>query len=168
MLYWEQERMENKLAEKVIVTQHPMKWYQFAVYFQLFAFAVMYVIQGMMHLQGLLYGFGTAEALYAKYPTLKQVEVIMAMLGFAIAVLSVISRQLLWNFHPKAPAVYIAVISLAGCYHFIYDGLASLVIGLPIFTAYDIGGVISTVAIVLMCRRYFANRSDLFQKSEGK
>lgn len=160
--------MENKVAEKVIVTQQPMKWYQFAVYFHLFAFAVIYVVQGMMHLQGLLYGFGTAEALYTEHPTLKQVEVIMAVLGFAIAVLSVISRQLLWYFHPKAPAVYLAVISLAGCYHFIYDGLASLVIGLPIFTVYDLGGVISTVAIVLMCRRYFVNRSELFRKSEEK
>lgn len=158
--------MEDKLEGKVIVTQHPMKWYQFAVYVQLFAFAVIYVVQGMMHLQGLFHGYGTAEALYVKHPTLKQVEVIMAVLGFAIAVLSIVSRQLLWYFHPKAPVVYIMVMALAGLYHFIYDGLASLVIGIPVFTVYDIGGLVSTVAIVLMCRGYFANRSDLFQGAE--
>lgn len=154
------------MAEKNIVTQHSMKWYQFAVYFQLFAFALVYILQGMMHLQGFMRGFGTAEKLYMQYPTLKQIEVIMAILGFAIAILSIVSRQLLWHFHPRAPRIYLYVMALAGLYHFIYDGLASLVIGLPIFTVYDIGGVISTVAIVLSCRIYFTNRSDLFQKSE--
>lgn len=152
------------MTGKNIVTQHPMKWYRFAVCFQLFAFAVIYVVQGLMHLQGFVGGFGTAEELYIKYPTLKQVEVIIAVLGFAIAILSIVSRQLLWYFHPKAPRVYLYVMALAGFYHFIYDGLASLVIGLPIFTFYDIGGVVSTVAIVAACRIYFVNRSDLFQK----
>lgn len=156
------------MAEKIIDTQHPMKWYRFAVYFQLFAYAIVYVVQGITHLQGLMHGFGTAEALYRQYPTLKQVELVIAVLGFGIAILSIISRQLLWHFHPKAPKVYLLVMALAGLYHFIYDGLASLVIGLPIFTVYDIGGLISTVVIVLACRGYFANRSDLFQKKESE
>lgn len=149
--------------EQLLTTEHPMKWYQFTVYFQLFAFAAIYVVQAMMHLQGLIKGFGTAEELYIKYPTLKQVEVIMAILGFFIAVLSIVARQLLWHFHAKGPKAYLLVMALAGLYSFIYDGLASLVIGLPIFTGYDIGEVISTVAIVILCKNYFENRRELFQ-----
>ncbi len=156
------------MTKKVIVTSHPMKWYQFAVYFHLFAFAVIYVAQGMTHLQGIMNGFGTAEALYLKYPALKQVEVATAILGFIIAILSIVSRQLLWYFHPKAPVVYLIVMVLAGSYHFIYDGLASLVIGMPIFTVYDIGGIISTVPIVLICRGYFENRRDLFSGGQSE
>lgn len=152
------------MTKKVIITQHPMKWYKFAVYFQLFAFAVIYVAQGITHLQGIINGFGTAESLYLKYPALKQVEIATAVLGFLIAILAIVSRQLLWYFHPKAPKVYLLVMALAGSYHFIYDGLASLVVGMPIFTTYDVGGIISTVPIVLICRGYFANRSDLFSE----
>ena len=156
------------MTKKVIITEHSMKWYQFAVYFHLFAFAVIYVAQGVTHLQGIMNGFGTAEALYLKYPALKQVEMATAILGFIIAILSIVSRQLLWFFHPKAPIVYLIVMALAGSYHFIYDGLASLVIGMPIFTVYDIGGIISTVPIVMICRGYFANRKDLFSQKQSE
>lgn len=150
--------------EKNITTEHPMKWYRFTVSFHLFAFAVIYVIQAITHLQGLMQGFGSAEELYVEYPALKQVEVVLAVLGFGIAVLSLVARRLLRLFHPRGPKIYLVVMALAGCYHFIYSALASLVIGLPVFTAYDMGGVLSTVAIVVLCRGYYENRKELFQK----
>lgn len=147
---------------KIIKTEHPMRWYQFVVYFQLFAFAVVYVLQGMMHLQGLFIGFGTAEALYTKHPMLKNVEVVMAVIGFLIAFFSIVARQLLWYFKVWGPKVYLIVMALSGFYGFLYDAFASIVIGLPIFTAYDIGGVISTIIIVFLCWTYFHKRADLF------
>lgn len=147
---------------KIIETEHPMKWYRFAVYFQLFAFAVLYVVQGTLHLQGFIMGFGTAETMIAKYPALKTVEIVLAILGFLIAVLCVIARQLLWYFKAWGPKVYLIVMALCGLYNFICNGLASLVIGLPVFTQYDIASVISTIFIVIACRTYFANRADLF------
>ncbi len=147
---------------KIIETKHPMKWYKFAVYFQLFAFAVLYVLQGIVHLHGFILGFGSAETIMTKYPALKAVEMVLAIVGFLIAVLCILARQLLWYFKAWGPKVYLIVMALSGLYSCIYNGLASLVIGMPVFTQYDIGSLISTIFIVIACRDYFANRADLF------
>ena len=143
-------------------TAYPMKWYKFAVYFQLFAFAVLNVVQGMTHLVGPVFGYGTALEVIEKYPNIEIVEIIMAVLGFVLAILCLVDRQLLWHYKVLGPKLYLLVMGACGIYHFIYSALASIVIGLPIFTQYDIGGAISTIIIVILCRNYFKERADLF------
>lgn len=143
-------------------TEYPMKWYKFAVYFQLFAFAVMNMIWGMMHLMGPIFGYGKASEVIEKYPDIETIEIIMAVLAFLLAILCLVDRQLLWHYKVQGPKLYLLVMAFSGIYNFIYSALASIVIGLPIFTQYDIGGLISTIIIVVLCRNYFKERKELF------
>lgn len=147
---------------KKIETEHPMRWYYFAVYFQLFAFALINVVQGMTHLTGFIAGYGTAAEIYEKYPALNTVEMIMAVLAFITAVLCLVARQFLWYFKAWGPRLYLLVMAVSGVYSFVYSALSSIIIRLPIFTAYDIGGFISTIIIVVLCYNYFKTRADLF------
>lgn len=143
-------------------TEYPMKWYKFAVYFQLFAFAALNMIWGMMHLMGPIFGYGKASEVIEKYPNIEIVEIIMAVLAFLLAILCLVDRQLLWHYKVQGPKLYLLVMAFSGIYNFIYSALASIVIGLPIFTQYDIGGLLSTIIIVVLCRNYFKERSTLF------
>lgn len=139
-----------------------MRWYDFAVYFQLFAFAALNAVQGSMHLMGLISGYGEAAELYARYPALKIVEIIMAVFAFLVAVLCLVDRQLLWYYKAWGPKLYLFVMAFSSLHSFIYNALSSIVIRLPIFTQYDIGGLLSTIVIVVLCRNYFKERMALF------
>lgn len=143
-------------------TEYPMKWYKFAVYFQLFAFAVLNVIQGIMHLIGPVFGYGKAAAIVERYPALKTVDVIMAVFAFLLAVLCLADRQLLWYYKKQGPKLYLLVMGLSSTQHFIYSALSSIVIRLPIFTQSDIGALISTIVILVLFRNYFKERAGLF------
>ena len=143
-------------------TEYPMKWYKFAVYFQLFAFALLNVIQGIMHLAGPIFGYGKASEVIARYPDLEIVEIIMAVFAFLVAILCLVDRQLLWHYKVQGPKIYLLVMALSGIHSFIYSALSSIVVRLPIFTQYDIGGLISTIVIVVLCRNYFKERASLF------
>lgn len=147
-----------------VETEYPMNWYHFAVYFQLFAFAAVNILQGLTHLTGFVAGYGEAADLYEKYPALNVVEVIMAVLAFAVAVLCLVDRQLLWHYKVWGPKIYLVVMALSGTQTFIYDALSSIVIHLPVFRQSSIGGLVSTVIIVVLCRNYFKERSALFVK----
>lgn len=143
-------------------TEYPMKWYKFAVYFQLFAFAALNVLQGIMHLMGFIFGYGKASVIVERYPELKIVDIIMAVFAFLVAILCLVDRQLLWHYKVQGPKIYLLVMALSGVQNFLYSALSSIVIRLPIFRQYDIGGLISTIVIVILCRNYFKERAALF------
>ena len=92
------------------VQNHPMAWFKFIIYFQLFANMVIMVYNALHGFLGIAYG-DDAALIYAFYPGLKAVDVIYGLICIALIVGAFIVRQRLAHYKKNAPMQYILFVA---------------------------------------------------------
>lgn len=141
----------------------PMKWYKFIVWVQLFLAAFGMAVTGVMAATGLQYE-GSASLVYAYFPSLRVVDILMGLLCIAIAAACIYVRQELVRFKRGSIEHYLAVLaSIAGAQFLYYLALSAIV-------GFDLDGSTMTVVATLasiaimagLSKVYFDKRRHLF------
>lgn len=146
----------------------PMKWYKFVIYFQLFANAVVNVVNAIPVFTGSLYG-ADSDYIYNMVSGLKILDLVYGAGMIAVAVLAIVARNQLKHFSAKGPATYYKVLILSMVLAAGYTMLSSMVISGSALGPYyepQYTTMVSSLAsslIMLFCNKtYFGKRAHLF------
>lgn len=153
------------------VQNHPMAWFKFIIYFQLFANMVIMVYNALHGFLGIAYG-DDAALIYAFYPGLKAVDVIYGLICIALIVGAFIVRQRLAHYKKNAPMQYIlfvAAVLVMGLLHTI-AGVAVISAAVPYAAGAGmadvagniLGTVIGAAIFIPVNYIYFNKRKELF------
>lgn len=153
------------------VQNHPMAWFKFVIYFQLFANAVIMLYNAASGFFGLGYG-DDAALIYMLCPELKAVDVIYGIVCLCFAVAAILVRQRLAHYKKNAPTLYLGFVGavLASSLLYTFAGIAVLswvspyAVKASIATlAGSIMGTVLSAAIFLPLNYiYFKKRRELF------
>lgn len=143
-------------------TDKSMKYYNFIVNVQLYLHAVVFALYAWTHLQGMFFGYGKASKLYEQYPALKSVELIMAAVAILSMLFCIFTRMQMYYFKKRGPLCFYLVLGISGFYHVLYDAMASYVTKAVMLTQQDLGSMVSTAFIIVICNIYLRNRAELF------
>ena len=159
------------------VQNHPMAWFKFIIYFQLFANMVLMLYNVLHGFLGIAYG-DDADLIYAICPGLKAVDVIYGFICIALIAGAFIVRQRLAHYKKNAPMqyiVFVAAVLVLGLLHTI-AGVA--VIGATVPYAAEagvvdvagniLGTVVGAAIFIPVNYIYFNKRKELFVKSMPK
>lgn len=147
---------------------YPMKWWKFLVYFLLFASAVLNLFSGIGQLTGSIYeetpGDGMIELVYATYPALKPVDVIVGLLTIGLAVLAIFVRQSLYKFKAIGPKLLIIMYAASCIINAVYCvAVFSIVPDIAKDMTSDFISTIATgIIMVVVNVIYFRTRKELF------
>lgn len=153
------------------VQNHPMAWFKFIIYFQLFANMVLMLYNVLHGFLGIAYG-DDADLIYAICPGLKAVDVIYGFICIALIAGAFIVRQRLAHYKKNAPMqyiVFVAAVLVLGLLHTI-AGVA--VIGATVPYAVEagvvdvagniLGTVVGAAIFIPVNYIYFNKRKELF------
>lgn len=155
-------------ANPIPSVQHPMKWYNFVVYFQLFANCATNFLTALSAFTGSMYG-AEVDAVYSAYPDLPLINTIYGVFLLFCCVTAIVARQKLYAFSRSGPKFYyihLVVTVVASALYTIAAG--SMAFDNPEASAYlpDIFSVLSnvvTTSVIIACNiKYFDKRKDLF------
>ena len=149
----------------------PMKWYKFLIYVSLFLMAANQLWSGLKSLAGLNYGNGYAETgqhvselVYALYPSLRRLDIAMAVLSVAQAAGAIIVRQMLAHYRTNGPTALLVLYGANLAVALIYLVAAGVVIGGDMTALVLSGGlgIIWSIIMILLNHTYFKKRKALF------
>ena len=142
---------------------HPMKYYKFVIWVQLFLGAVGGVSLGILLLTGRIYETvldASAELIYAFYPGMHAVNILFGLIYIALAVAAIYVRQQLAHFKTKAPDLYYIYLIAQMAVDFLYAVLQNLIIASGFGSV--VPNLIVTIIMLVLCRIYFEKRRALF------
>ncbi len=142
--------------------QQPMKWYKFLIYFELFALAVINVINGIGYLFGLKYG-NSSDLVYKYYFGLKIVDVITGIECISFAIFAIYVRSRLANYCKDASSnlikmrIYSIIINIA------YAFFTGIIVSENVFFSPALlGNIIGSIIQTVLEYTYFDRRKELF------
>ena len=135
-------------------TNHPMKWYNFLIYFALIVSAVLNILTAISNIRIMARVGGV-------YKTIILIEIIVAI---AFAALAIVTRQKLAGYKQDAPKFI--------TYYYLFNLVWAIVLGiiLSLFlnVEFDITSIIINIAVssamIAANKTYFDKRKDLFCK----
>lgn len=144
-----------------------MKWFKFIIYFQLFAAAVVDVINGITCISGSHYG-GDAYWVYSFYPSLKTADVLFGICSLAVAGFAIYVRMRLAKFRRNGPTLYYifsgATIVISLIYIIAVCSALGASVGELLSASPGTGSSVITSIIMLVVNYiYFGKRADLFK-----
>lgn len=161
---------EQQTAEQIEIIQQPelgMRWFNFLIYFSLFAGALLSLFDGIVYIAGLGSKLPEifAEAYYFLPNNFRALEIIFGLVILAAAAGSVYVRFQLAGFKKNAPkcfyvfeialSVFSTVYSIAGMALTTDDGISAIIGAI-------IGGVVGDAVFLLCNITYFNKRKHLF------
>ena len=148
-----------------------MAWFKFIIYFQLFANAVVMVLNAASGIFGLAYG-DSAGIIYAVCPMLKAVDVTYGILCLAFAVTAVLIRQRLAHYRKNAPVLYLSFVGVVMASGLIYTFAALAALGTISASVMEtgaagiaanvLGAVVGAAVFFPLNYVYFNKRKELF------
>ena len=141
-----------------------MKWFKFIIYFQLFANALLNLVNAVTVFTGAHYQ-GSADLVYSVFPAERAVDIIYGILCLALAAFGIYVRFLLAAFRRNGPGLYLGLIAANILVPVLYMLFSSLVTHIPLTSLLDLNGILSLAANVIMLvvnKIYFDRRKDLF------
>jgi RNA polymerase subunit RPABC4/transcription elongation factor Spt4 len=144
-----------------------MGWFNFLIYFALFAGAIVNCINGIGYLSGNIYscqtgGEVTANTVYRHFGSgLQFVDVMFGLLLLALAVFSIVVRQRLANFISDAPRYLTILYVGSASISFLYGIAVTAITGIS-WDATQIISIIVTLTIMAVNISYFKKREHLF------
>lgn len=147
--------------------QHPMKWYKFVIYFQLFAGAVLSFYEGVRYFLGLQYGdLETAALVYQRWDAMEVLDIFMGLYNVAMIAMYLVTRQKLAKFRSNAVTWYLSIwvlnLGTAIFYNILTLIITEGIISATYILGYTIGYSIGTILIIYFNRVYFKKREALF------
>ena len=152
-------------SSAAMANKYPMKWYNFLIYFGLFAGGVLNVINGIMQISGYVYqneGVDVAVVYNTFGQGLHILDVTYGLVMIVLGFLCFIVRFKLASFSAIGPSLLIAMYVISIVFHVIYAIAVGVMVGSVPSFAQLIGQTIVPV-IALICNvKYFNRRRDLF------
>lgn len=146
-------------------TYHPMKWYKFIIYFQLFAAMALNLLSAIGAFTGAQYG-EDAEALYYMFENLKTVDILMGVVCILLAVGDLVARQKLSGFKRDAVRWYLGMMAASVVVSIVYIVAVCSVTGLSIVEmmaqANLRASIWGSVVMLAVNYTYFQKRRDMF------
>lgn len=151
---------QDKPAEKE-AEAYGMKWYNFLIYFSLFASAVLNAISAIMYFTGAFYG-GSADLVYDAFPGLQEIDVVCGMAFVCLAVMALVTRSALYWNKRKGPKLLCALYILNAVVGVLYAVVASAVTGQMLFDGSIVITLVSSIVMLIVNNIYFKKRKDMF------
>lgn len=143
----------------------PMKWFQFMIYFGLWASALLNAYSGIQQLTGANYG-ADADLIYSLYSGLKALDVIVGLGMLALAVFAIYTRFQLAAYRQKAPKLFLCVYLADGILQLFYYLGAIIILPNEVSAFINASTIIATLsvcAIMIWANKvYFKKRAALF------
>lgn len=139
----------------------PMRWYKFVIWVQLFLSALLNVGEGIIFMTGTHYK-GQATVVYMVYGGLKALDVVMGIMMFICAGVTIWVRQMLSKFKKNAPIAYVALLALGSVIVLMYVVIASIITGIQMFSATIISQIVASIALCICNYIYFNKRKSMF------
>ena len=150
----------------------PMKWFNFLIYFSLFAAAFLSLTYGFGYISGNVYMVQDGiepHVVYDAFPALQWVDIFFGIYQLGFAVFCVVSRQLLAHYKTNGPRLLLATYLVNLAASLLY-GIANIIIlnnaGVEVDAAYIFENLFGTLIIPLFFyfynRAYFSKRAHLF------
>ncbi len=140
-----------------------MKWYNFLVYFLLFAGAFFNLATAIQYIFGLHYGdTATANRVYAVFPGMKGLDLFLGVCSLLVSVFALITRFSLRRFRENAPTLITAYYLISPVLSFIYVLIGSLITDTSLFESNLTVSMVGGIVLVILNERYFNARKDLF------
>lgn len=158
---------KSKQVNLSALTDKPLRWHMFLIYFSLF-FGMLYAIyQGFGLLSGTIY---TAQGLspssfYAFFPNAKVVDVLFGILFIALAVYMFVVRQRLSRRKASGPTGLLALLVIQIMLGILYRLFIYATVKAPFSLFIDMELVINLlvgVPFIIINRIYYRKRSHLF------
>lgn len=150
----------------LVTPDRPMKYYKFIINFALILGILSAIFQGFNHLTGEIYReqLGISpEDVYAKFSTLKHIDVIFGILSFVIAAFYITTRTKLVNFKKDALKFLYIACCLNATWTFLYNlCLAIITKEATVFNTSLILEILATGILLVINYNYFSKRVDLF------
>ena len=149
--------------------EFPMKWHKFLIYFALWAGALLNVANGMMMLNGMVYGSEKdAKLVYALFEDMKSLDMICGVFLIILAVFGIFTRFQLAGFKKNGPMcvtlLYVGVI----VFDLAYIIGACSILPEKVVEAMDFTSTGSSIAfsaaMMVYNISYFKQRAHLFVK----
>jgi hypothetical protein len=141
-----------------------MKWFKFIIYFQLFANAVLNVINAIRLLTGVQYG-DNASLVYTYFPSLKTADILFGICCLALAGFAIFTRHRLAKFFRNGPMLYYILMAASVVLSLIYLIMASSALHVSLGEVMDastIASMLTSLVMLIVNWVYFNKRADLF------
>lgn len=149
------------------LSELPMRWYKFLIYFSLWISAATNIMYGVRYIGGM----EQTEEMIAQFPMLKTVDLFYGILTLGMGVLALFTRFALANYKKSAPKLIVGlytygfVISLVynvvvlALTSSIYEPVDFIITGMSVGTSF-----IMNIAMIACNYVYFKKRKRLFNK----
>lgn len=150
-------------AEQVVEKpQHPMKWFKFIIYVQLFLNVVFLGFQGVSFITGMQYG-ANADLIYAYYGNaLKAFDILCGFMYLALSIFAFYTRTQLAKFKKNGPKCYLIFWGTQEVVAIIYAICIIVITQQFVLLPTLFAGLLGTVISICLYYVYFKKRKDLF------
>jgi hypothetical protein len=147
--------------------QHSMKWFNFLIYFALFASAVLNLFNGIAVFTGSHYGTnGKADFFYGIVSDLKTLDTFMGLATIALAVFAIYTRFRLSGYRKNGPSMITLLYILTSAVNLIY--IIGLYAILPEYIVSELDPysyiiqIIVSAVMIFVNYTYFKKRKKMF------
>ena len=140
---------------------HPMKWFKFVIWVQLFLSALISLSSAVSMFSGSLY-LGAADRVYSIYPGLKVIDILAGVVFLALAAFAIYIRQQLAHYKENGPKFYLILLVIAAAETFLYALAATIIVGANMFSIRTVIALIFGVVMIVLNNIYFKKRAELF------
>ena len=138
-----------------------MKWFKFIIYFQLWVGMLANLVDAGKFFTGGFYE-GSAELVYAYYPALKPLDIVMGIFCLTLAVYAVVVQRSLAKFRAEGPKMYYILLGASIAVTLLYLLVGSIILGESVFSLDTGVNLIVSVVMIFVNLQYFNNRGHLF------
>lgn len=138
-----------------------MRWYQFIIWFYLYASAVIGVLVGVGEITGVVY-LDMAETFYTLFPMLQVVNVFFGVMQILLAVIALYVRRQLARWKVMAPRYLLMYQIFCLVYYAAYLAGTSLVLGEAAVDWLAGGYILLQVLLLAVNAVYFHRRQKMF------
>ena len=138
-----------------------MRWYQFIIWFYLYASAVIGVLVGVGEITGVVY-LDMAETFYTLFPMLQVVNVFFGVMQILLAVIALYVRRQLARWKGMAPRFLLMYQIFCLVYYAAYLAGTSLVLGELAVDCLAGGYILLQLLLLVVNGIYFHRREEMF------
>lgn len=141
--------------------EHPMRWFKFIIYVQLFLSALGYLWDFVCYLSGIHYG-EDAELVYKAFPGIDVLDMGMALLCLGMAVFAIVVRVQLAKFKRTGPMLLQIFLAVGISMTLAYLVAAIIITRQNLVTVSTVSSIIALLVMLVCNFIYFGRRKDLF------
>lgn len=154
-------KQDRANGAQVEVYECGMKWYNFLIYFSLFAGAAVNAVLAILYFTGAIY-LGNSETVYDVFPAMNVLDIFYGLALVGLAIMGFVVRSSLKAKESVGPKLLCALYILSMVIEILYILIGSSVIGESMFDFTIVISIITDIVMIIANGIYFKNRKHLF------